>query len=149
MISENAADLVARVTSVTEFGGRAGLAIGGRGSDPELKTIPLPAAWVMFGSDQVDEAPYGSSQSGGHGGLIPNGENVRQVFKVIIFVPYLTQEDLLTNQFPLLESVIAAVRDNGREAPSGNRWRYIGQRLAMSYPDRLIYEQRYTLDAFM
>jgi hypothetical protein len=68
---------------------------------------------------------------------------------VVIYVPYVSQDDLLTVQFPLLESVIAAVRDNGSEATSGNRWRYIGQKLAMVYPDRLAYEQHYTLDAFM
>jgi hypothetical protein len=149
MISENAADLVARVSSVAGFEGRAGLAIGGRGADPAMTKIPLPAAWIMFGKDQVDESPYGSSQSGGRGGLIPNGENVQQVFSVVIYVPYLSQDDLISTQFPLLEAVIAAVRDNGREAPSGNRWRYIGQKLAMVYPDRLAYEQHYTLDAFM
>jgi hypothetical protein len=149
MISENAADLVARVASVAGFEGRVGLAIGGRGADPAMTKIQLPAAWVLFGKDQVDESPYGSSQSGSRGGLIPNGENIQQVFSVVIYVPYLSQDDLLGNQFPLLESVIAAVRDNGREAPSGNRWRYIGQKLAEVKPERLGYEQHYTLDAFM
>lgn len=149
MIAENAADLVARVTSVPALANSAGLALGGRGADPALTKIPLPAAWIMFGKDQVDESPYGSSQSGGRGSLIPNGENIQQVFSVVIYVPYLSQDDLLTVQFPLLESVVAAVRGNGQAAPSGNRWRYIGQKLAMVYPDRLAYEQHYTLDAFM
>ncbi|MGZ3325701.1 MAG: hypothetical protein ACXU85_00990 [Xanthobacteraceae bacterium] len=148
-ISENAEDLVARVTSVPALATSAGLALGGRGADPALTKIPLPAAWIMFGKDQVDESPYGTSQSGMRGGLTPNGENVQQVFSVVIYVPYVSQDDLLTVQFPLLESVIAAVRGDGKPAPSGNRWRYTGQKLAMVYPDRLAYEQHYTLDAFM
>jgi hypothetical protein len=148
MISENAADLVARVTSVPALTASAGFALGGRGSDPGLVKIPLPAAWIMFGKDQVDEAPYGTSQTGG-GGLVPTGENIQQIFSVVIYVPYLSQDDLLNVQFPLLEAVITAVRGNGEPAPSGNRWRYIGQKLAMVYPDRLAYEQHYTLDAFM
>jgi hypothetical protein len=149
MIADIAEDLVERVTSVAGFEGRAGLAIGGRGADPAMTKIPLPAAWIMFGKDQVDESPYGSSQSGGCGGLIPNGENIQLVFSVVIYVPYLSQDDLLTAQFPLLESVIKAVRGDGLAAPSGNRWRYIGQKLAMVYPDRLAYEQHYTIDGFM
>jgi hypothetical protein len=149
MIADNAEDLVARVTSVPALANSAGLALGGRGADPALTKIPLPAAWIMFGKDQVNEPPYGTSQSGGSGGMVPMGENVQQVFSIVIYVPYLSQDDLLTVQFPLLEAVIAAVRGNGRAAPSGNRWRYIGQKLAMVYPDRLAYEQHYTLDAFM
>jgi hypothetical protein len=149
MIADIAADLVERVTSVPALANSSGLAIGGRGADPALTKIPLPAAWIMFGKDQVDESPYGSSQSGGRGGLIPNGENIQLVFSVVIYVPYVSQDDLLTVQLPLLESVIAAVRDSGRAAPSGHRWRYIGQKLAMVYPDRLAYEQHYTIDGFM
>jgi hypothetical protein len=149
MIAENAEDLVARVTSVPALATSAGLALGGRGADPALTKIPLPAAWIMFGKDQVNEPPYGTSQSGGFGGMVPQIENIQQVFSVVIYVPYISQDDLLTTQYPLLESVIAAVRGNGRPAPSGHRWRYIGQKLAMVYPDRLAYEQHYTIDAVM
>jgi hypothetical protein len=148
MIAENARDLVERVNSVPGILS-AGLALGGRGSDPAMTKIPLPAAWIMFGKDRVNEEPYGSSQSSRFGGMVPMGENVQQIYSVVIYIPYQSQDDLLTVQFPLLESVIEAVRGGGKEAPSGHRWRYIGQKLAMVYPDRLAYEQSYTVDAFM
>jgi hypothetical protein len=149
MIAENAKDLVDRVRLVSAFEGRAGFAIGGRGADPALTKIQLPAAWAMFGKDQVNEPPYGTSQSGGFGGMVPMVENVQQVFSVVVYVPYVSEDDLLTVQFPLLKSVVDAVRGEGRPAPSGHRWRFIGQKLAMVYPDRLAYEQHYTIDAVM
>jgi hypothetical protein len=149
MIADNAADLVTRVASVPALANSAGLALGGRGADPALTKIPLPAAWIMFGKDQVNEQPYGTSQSGGFGGMVPQIENIQQVFSVVIYVPYTSQDDLLTVQYPLLEAVVAAVRGDGRAAPSGHRFRYIGQKLAMVYPDRLAYEQHYTVDSVM
>lgn len=141
-IADNAADLVARVTSVPELTNSAGLAVGGRGNDPGLIKIPLPAAWVMFGKDMNEEDVPGSSPHGGFN-MVGASTTVLATYSVLIYVPYLSQDDLLNVQFPLLLSVIRAIR--GQEAPSGHRWRYTGQKLALVYPDRLAYEQHYTL----
>ena len=143
MIAENAADLVARVKSIPALTNSAGLAIGGKAGDPSLLKIPPPVAWILFGGDQADEEPYTASSRTGPG-MVPSVEVVLAIFRVLVYVPYINDDDLLTNQYPLLESVIRAIR--GQQAPSGHRWRYLGQKLTLVYTDRLAYEQRYSLD---
>jgi hypothetical protein len=146
MITENLTHLVSLVTSVPSLSASAGLAVGGKGSDPGMIKIPLPAAWVMYTKDDVDEPPYGKTNSD-QPGIVGAVQAVLATCSVLIYLPYSTQDDLLTVQFPLLESVIKAV--HGKEAPSYHRWRYIGQKLALVYPDRIAYEQHYTLSAML
>ena len=143
MIAENAADLLARVKSIEALTNAAGLAIGGRAGDPSLLKIPPPAAWILFGGDQADEEPHTAGARGGPG-MVPSVQIIMAIFRVLVYVAYVDDNDLLTNQYPLLESVIRAIR--GQPAPSGHRWRYLGQKLTLVYNDRLAYEQRYTLD---
>ncbi len=151
MIAECAADLLARAQSVPELTSRCGLSLGGHSIDPTLLKIPLPAAWVIYGGDQPDEAPFGSSGQGG-GGMVPQQQVMLSLWRVVVYLPYTTDEDLINVQYPLIESVLMAVRntitsdDNGTAAPSGHRWRYAGQKLVLVYNDRLAYEQHYTLD---
>lgn len=145
MISENLEDFVDKVKSVPVLASSAGLAIGGKATDPGLLKIPLPAAWIMYTSDNPDEPPYG--RGGEQPGMVPAVEVLLATVSVLVYLPYTTQDDLLQNQFPVLESVVKAIR--GTTAPSGHRWRYIGQRLAFVYPDRIAYEQHYTLTAIM
>ncbi len=141
MIAECAADLLARVKTVSALADKTSLSIGGRSVDPGLVKIPLPAAWVTFGKDISDEQSY---EHGDPSGFIRENPLMLSTWPITIFIPYTTDADLLTVQFPLLESVIAAV--HAQEAPSGLRWRFAGQRIALVYPDRLAYEQRYTLN---
>lgn len=145
MISENVADLIAKIQTLPQLASSSGLAIGGKGTDPGLLKIPLPAAWIMYSKDDVDEAPFG--QGGAQPGLVPAQEVVLATCSVLIYLPYTDQDDLLNVQLPLLESVITAIR--GKIAPSGHRWRYVGQKLALVYPDRIAYEQHYTLTAML
>ncbi len=145
MIVENLQDLVSKVRSVEALSSSSGLALGGKGTDPGLVKIPLPAAWIMYAKDDVDEEPFGHSSH--PPGMVPSFETLLITCSILIYVPYISEEDLLTTQFPLLESVPLAIR--GTEAPSGHRWRYLGQKLALVYPDRLAYEQHYTLTAVM
>ena len=151
MIAECAADLLARVQTVTALNGRTSLSIGGRSADPGLLKAPLPIAWVVFGGDQADEAPYGSSSQGGPG-MVPAMQTMLSNWRVVVYVPYTDDADLLTVQYPMLEAVAAAVKrtvtgtDGGVEAPSGHRWRYTGQKAAVLPNDRMAYEQHYTLD---
>lgn len=141
MIAECAADLLARVKSIAALADRTSLTIGGRSADPGLVKIPLPAAWVTFGKDISDEQSY---EHGPASGLVLEAPLMLSTWPITIFIPYTTDDDLIGVQFPLLESVIAAV--HAQEAPSGLRWRFAGQRIALVYPDRLAYEQRYTLN---
>lgn len=152
MITECAADLLARVRNVPALAGvNSGLSIGGKAQDPQLLKKTPPFAWVLYGGEQPGEAPYGSSSQGGSG-IVPSQEEMLSNWRVVVYVPYTTDDDLLTVQFPLLESIPLAVKTSittgpmgGIESPSGYRWRYVGQKLALVYADRLGYEQHYTL----
>ncbi len=144
MIAENAADFSARFMTVTEFEGRVAFGLGGHGTDPGLTAIPLPAAWLNFSSDVVDEAPFGHSQA--RPGMVPEVELVLASFTAAIYLPYVDEADLIATQYPLLEACIKAVKANQGQSPGGFRWRYVGQKLALLYPDRLAYEQHYTLN---
>jgi hypothetical protein len=150
VITECAADLLARVRTVPALAGaNTGLAIGGKALDPGLLKKAPPFAWVLY----AGEAPYTSAAQGG-AGLIPNQEEMLTTWRVVVYVPYTTDDDLLNTQYPLLESVALAVKSTittgpigGTESPNGYRWRYVGQKLALVYADRLGYEQHYTLQA--
>ena len=142
MITEQAADLVARVRTVPALALRVGLALGGQQVDPNLIKVPLPAAWVMYLHDQVDEVPGASSSPY----LVPATQVMLATFGIIIYVPYISEADMLATQLPLLELVIKAVKLGGGQAPSGFRWRYIGQKLQLVDSARLAYEQQYTLN---
>lgn len=141
MIAECAADLLAKVRTVAALANSASLSIGGRSADPGMLKIPLPAAWVTLRKDVSDERDY---EHGPASGMISPSPILLATFAVTIFVPYIDDNDLLAVQYPLLESIISTVHAN--ESPSGYRWRYAGQRIALVYPDRLAYEQHFTVD---
>lgn len=140
MIAGLAADIVAKVKTVTALAASTALSIGGRTNDPGLLKIPLPAAWVVLKADGTDEA---NLSHGPNSGLIPPSQEMMATYAVTLFIPYISDADLLATQFPLLEAVVKAV--HATDAPSGYRWRYVGQKIALVYPDRLAYEQRYTV----
>ncbi len=132
-------------------GANTGLSIGGKAQDPGLLKKAPPFAWVLYGGEQPGESPYGTSSQGGSG-IVPDQEEMLSTFRVVVYVPYTSDADLLDTQLPLLESVALAVKASvttgplgGIEAPNGYRWRYVGQKLALVYADRLGYEQHYTL----
>ena len=141
MIAECAADLLSKVKTVPALATSAALSIGGRSADPGLVKIPLPASWVTLSKDASDEQSY---EHGPPSGFVSDAGLLLATFAITTFIPYINDDDLLTTQFPLLESVITAI--HATESPSGFRWRYAGQRIALVYPDRLAYEQRYTVN---
>jgi hypothetical protein len=140
VIAEMAVDLLAKVQSVPSLETSASLSIGGRSTDPGLLKVPLPAAWVSLKTDQTDEQDY---THGPGSGLILPSQRMMGTWAVMVFIPYIDDADLLATQFPLLEAVANAVHST--TTPAGFAWRYIGQRIALVYPDRLAYEQRFTL----
>jgi hypothetical protein len=138
MYAENALNLLNLLTSVPALAANAGLAAGGRASDPSMIHVPLPCAWLLLAEDKPNDAATGSN---------PAGQVVSTDFIVMLHIPYVSQADLLANQLPLLEATIAAVR--GKQAPRGQKWRYAGQKLMLINPDRLVYEQRYSIVGFI
>ena len=102
MITALAQDLLTRVESLAALTNRTGLSIGGRTNDPGLLKIPLPAAWIVLKNDTVDESSF---QRGPESGLVPPSQEMMATFAITLFVPYINDADLLTTQYPLLESV--------------------------------------------
>lgn len=146
MISEVANDLLAKIRSVPALASSTSYAIGGKATDPALKEIPLPACRLLFIAVTPDEDPR-TIGSGRGGNIVPKSEVVLCDFRALVLVPYGDDADILNVQFPLLEAVAEAVK--ATPAPSGHRWRYFGLKLSFVFPDRLGYEQRFTLDAVL
>ena len=139
MIAELTADLLALVRTVPALAAMTSLTIGGKAADPGLVKVPLPACWITFGKDVSDERSY---EHGPESGLVIESPLMIGTWAVTVFVPYDDDDDLLTVQLPMLESIVIAV--HARETPSGFNWRFAGQRMVQVYPDRLAYEQHYT-----
>ena len=127
-----ATDLYTKLATITAIANSAGFAVGGKQSDPALTKVPLPAAWVLLGNDKAVNVD---------GGMVQKTQIVQVEYVVMIYVPYTSQADLINNQFPLLRAARTAI--HATDAPNGNRWKYMQQRLALINPDRLCYEQRY------
>lgn len=138
MYAENALNLLTLLETVPALAVNSGLAAGGRASDPSMIHIPLPCAWVIMADDKPNDPPTGSN---------PAGQVVSTDYIVMLHVPYTSQADLLANQLPLLEAAVTAVR--GKQSAKGQKWRYSGQKLVLVNPDRLVYEQRYSVIGFI
>lgn len=138
MYADNAQNLLALIETVPALVKSSGLAVGGRSSDPAMANIPLPSAWVILAEDKPRDAETGSN---------PDGQVVISTFVVMVYVAYISQADLITNQLPLLEATMKAIR--GKASASGQKWRYEGQKLSLINTDRLAYEQRYSVIGFI
>jgi len=148
MIGEIGTDLLNRVRSVPSLASSTSFAIGGKATDPALKTIPLPACRLLFMNMYADEDPRSTGSSRG-GGMVPADQVVIFDFRALLIVPYLDDTDILTVEFPLLNAVVDAIKDTSVPTASGHRWRLLSQKLSFVYPDRLGFEQRYTIDAVL
>lgn len=140
MIADLGADLIAKVQSITSLALSSSLTLGGRATDPGMLKMSVPCAWVSMKGDAEDESSL-SALSGSS--LVPATQIMLGTWAVTIFVPYVDDTDLIATQYPLLEAVRDAI--HGTDAPSGERWGYLGQKIALVYPDRLAYEQRYSV----
>lgn len=138
-LAANLADIANKVRTVPALSANSGLALGGRGADPGLARVPLPAAWVLFHGDADDD----EAASRPHARFIPSSQSLLLTVSLMIYVPYTSEADLLTVQLPLLRAVRGAI--HATDAPSGHRWCYWGQTLRLVQPDKLGYEQRYFL----
>lgn len=142
MIGELAADLVTKIKTVASFGTapnqRVGLTVGGTQSDPLLSSVQMPAAWVIFVGDQVQE-------------LNDQGEcgpYVRFNFAVKVLVDNTSETSLTSINMPLLEEIISVV--NAQTSIVGaKKWRYEGQSINEISGQRLVFEQRYSVTAIL
>lgn len=139
MIAEHAADLLAKIRSVAALADRTSMTVGGRSSDPGMVKIPLPACWLTFGREDNDEQSFERGPSSG----VISTCTVMGTYAATVMIPYTTDDDLLNVQFPMLEQIINTI--HGTEAPGGMQWRFLRQVISNVYPDRLAYEQRYTV----
>jgi len=135
-LTQNLLDLV-KATEDTPFGNnnvRVSLAMGGKDKDPLLTKVPKPAAWIVYTGDSnaaTTSRPLCAQQ-------------LVHTFAVQIIMEYTNDADLLANKLPVLDKVRRAV--HAVTGFNGNIWNYDGQQLS-ELSDRLIYEQRYTINA--
>lgn len=133
MIAELALDLMSKIKTVTSLGNRVGMAAAGGATDPSMKSVPLPAAWVAYASD----TPIRNT---GRGNL---AEDTETRFTVAVLVSYTDQSDLINTQLPTLESIVRSV--SGKDSTNfALRWKYQGTQLVDVSSDRLVYEMSFT-----
>lgn len=136
MISELAQNLIAKVSSVPALGNRVGMASAGGATDPSMKTVPLPAAWLLYAGDDIVSAD--------DAGLLAEDINFR--FTLSVMVSYKDQADIINNQLPLLEAIARSA--SGKDSTNfALRWKYQGAQLVDIFEDRLVYELGFMVSA--
>lgn len=140
MIADLGSDLVTKVQGIPALLNSSSITLGGKATDPGMLKMAVPCAWVSMKGDNEDESSL-SNMAGAT--LVPATQIMLGTWAVTIFVPYVDDADMLATQYPLLEAVRDAI--HATDSPSGERWCYLGQKIALVYPDRLAYEQRYSV----
>lgn len=135
MISELAQDLINKIRTVPELEDRIGLVVGATDSDPQLSKAPLPYGWILYDAS----APFNGDGT---------GHKYRQEiygFSILVGIEYGgTETDLLTNGYPLLESIAQAV--HGQDSvPRADLWDYHGCECITRQTDRLIFRLHFSV----
>ncbi len=134
MYAANAQSLLNLIRTIPALSAKTGLALGGRGGDAGLADVPVPYCWVLFAGDENLD-----SKKEGTVAMVPT---LLLRYVVLVGVPYNSESDLLTTEYPLLKQVWQTI--NGQQTPSGSKWRYTGTRPPAINPDRLIFTQVFT-----
>ena len=130
-LSDCVNDIYTKVQGIPALAASTGLTLGGKEPDPGMTKIPLPAAWVLI--------PAGENMNTGDlENRPPTLANVRLMQDVFLHVPYLSQSDLLTNQVPLIEAVVAAIQGTSVAIGGGPRWNLHSFKMAGLNTDRVI-----------
>ena len=136
MIAELAQNLIDKVKTVASLGNRVGMAAAGGITDPSMKSVPLPAAWLLFEGDAVD--------GGGNNGH--RSEDINFRFTLAVMVSYRDQTDLINTPLPTLEAIARSV--SGKDSTDfALRWSYQGAQLVDVFDDRLVYELSFMVSA--
>jgi hypothetical protein len=132
-LSAAAQDLYTKIQAIPALASSAGLVLGGKEPDPGMTKIPLPAAWILL--SQFDNENVGALLN-----RPPTIANVRALYGVMLYLPYISQSDLITNQLPLLEQVIAAIQGTAITGTGASqRWTLHSGKLVLLNTDRLGY----------
>ena len=137
MIAECAQDLFTKVQAITALASSTGLTVGGKSPDPGMTKVPLPAAWIL--------ADEGETTLPNSDGQVKRQVSALMGYSVMLYVPYISQTDMITNQLPLLQKVIHDV--HGTDAPTGERWQFKRYKLRVANTDRLAYQITFLLDS--
>lgn len=131
-ISTIAGDIVTRIKTISSFGGRVGLAVGGQDVDTTNVDLPRPAVWVVYVGDEVMSANE----------ISPCREVIKLNFVVKVLVDYDNEAKLISTHLPLLHTVVSTVKGNSPIA--GSKWVYEGQSLEELTPERMVWVQNYS-----
>lgn len=133
-IANCAQDIFSKVSAIPALAQSTGLTVGGQEPDPGMTKIPLPAAWVLF--SEATNQNVGQLEN-----LPPRLSNVLLQQTIMLHVPYKSQSDLITNQLPLLESVIQAIQGTtvGPSDAASQRWNLHSVKLVAINTDRQIF----------
>lgn len=142
MLDRLAADILAKISSVPTLENTTSFTIGGKAFDPALKEIALPACRLLTLSDTPGEDPYSLGTDRGEE-VVARVQVQKAMFGALIILPYLDDADYLGIELPLVVAVRMAMQ--GKESPSGHRWRYFDMHKDFIFPDRLAFIQRYTV----
>ena len=126
-------DIFTKISALPALASTTGLTVGGQEPDPGLTKIPLPAAWVLF--SEADNQNTGPLLN-----LPPRQPNVTLQITVMLHLAYKSQSDLITVQYPLLESVVSAIQGTSVGTSESARWNLHSAKLVALNPDRQIYK---------
>lgn len=132
-IASAAQDIFTKISALPALAASTGLTVGGQSPDPGMVKIPLPAAWVLF--SEADNQNVGQLLN-----LPPKQPNVLMQITVMLHLPYKSQSDLITVQYPLLESVVTAVQGTSVGKSESARWNLHSVKLSALNPDRQIFK---------
>lgn len=136
MIAEYASDLVTKLKTVTELGGRVAVTMGGTEADPTLAGVEAPAAWVVFRSQQNTAQQNRKFQ------------DTRIFFSVLLKLKYSAGEtDFVDTQLNLIEKASQAVRGKGVPDQGLQLWGYDGCTLVDFTADSVFYDLTFAASA--
>jgi hypothetical protein len=129
-------DLVTRLKTVADFGGRVAATLGGSEADPALAFVETPSAWVVFSGMQNTAERSQRFQL------------MRLNFDVVLILEYGSGEmNFVDTQLKLIDDASQAVRGELVANTGTARWTYEGCRLISVNPDRVIYQLNFSADA--
>ena len=131
-IAELATDLVTKLKTVPAMQNRVGLATAGRATDPSMKGVPMPAAWVLYtGDNNTNPESKGFLQN-----------DIDMTFSAFLMLSYTSELDLINTELPTLEA-LARSASGADSTTFGMRWKYLGSQLLSTFSDRLVYELKF------
>lgn len=124
-----ATDLYTKLAAIPALANSVGFAVGGKQSDPAMTKVPLPAAWLLLGRC----TPIEKSK-----GMVARIQSCNCEYWVRVYIPYISQSDLINIENPLLELIRTTI--HATNAPNDNRWEFIDRSPPLLInPDRIGY----------